>query len=68
MEEVVCPPGNHKYEYPGVPPPAVALAVPLHNPKQVTSVEVVERVRIGGSVMVTLLEARQPCASVIFKL
>jgi hypothetical protein len=66
MDGVVCPPGAHEYVYPGVPPPAITEAVPLHNPKQVTSVELETTDNGVGWLMVTLAVAGQPFKSVTF--
>ena len=55
---------DHKYVYPGVPPPAVAVAVPFVPPLQLGSVSVTDRVRAAGAVKTTLSVAVQLLPSV----
>ena len=54
----------HEYEYPGVPPAGVTVAVPLQFPLQSTSVPDAVAVKPVGSVMVALAVCEQPPASV----
>ena len=50
---LVCPPGDQLYEYGGTPLPTATDAVPLHAPKQSTSVEpVIALTSISGSLIV----------------
>ena len=51
--------------YPGTPPPAVTVAVPSQIPLQEASIEVMEEVNGGGSVIVTVCCVVHPFASVI---
>lgn len=62
--DVVSPPGAQEYEYGGVPPPAITEAVPLHKPKQLTSVALATPVNGVGCVMLTFALAIQPFRSV----
>ena len=67
IEEVdVKAPPHHEYEYAGVPPDAVMLAVPLHKPKQVTFVLTALATSKGGSAIVTVILAVDPTPSVTF--
>ena len=54
----------HRYEYPGVPPPAVTLAVPLDPPKQLTAVALHEAVTAVGEPTVDWHVNVHPLASV----
>lgn len=56
--------GSHEYEYGVLPPNTPAVAVPLAALKHFGLVPVTLSVKAGGWVMVTLVEAIQPEASV----
>src|SRR5688572_30292071 len=61
---LVPPEGAQLYEYAGVPPPAVAVALPVFPPKQRTGVMVAETVSNVGCVIVTVAVLVHPLASV----
>ena len=59
-EEVVAPPGLHKYVYAPVPPPALTEDVPLHPAEQLAFVEETVADKTAGCVMETLFVEAQP--------
>jgi hypothetical protein len=50
---VVCPPGDHKYEYGPVPPVTLTLAVASHTPLQLAGAVNATILIAGGSVMIS---------------
>jgi hypothetical protein len=61
---VLCPPGAHEYEYGGVPPAAVTVAVPLQT-LQLEVDPVIGALKTTGCVMVTGWLLVQPLPSVV---
>ena len=62
--EVVHPPGDHEYVYPGTPPVAEEVTLPSQTPKQETSDLVILGDRLEGAFIETVLVAVQFWASV----